>query len=130
MYGFSLGLELAELREVLLKGAMDALLVEGEKFEVLGVVAGDLGRGDGSVDFGMFSLVGVAGTIEMADGDDVVALAAGVVETPGFLGDGTGEEDFHGADGGEIGYHIAAEFVVFDAILFGHDGGLRGDAVT
>ena len=44
----------------------------------------------------MFSFVAIAGAaIEMADGDDVGASRAGVVETPLFLGDGTGEEGFH-----------------------------------
>ena len=57
-------------------------------------------------------------------------LRAGVVETPGFFGHRAGEEGFYGADGCEIGHHVRAEFVVFHAIFFGHDGGLRCDAVT
>ena len=129
-FGCPLGLELAQLLEVLLELPMDALFIEGEQFQVLGVVAHRLGGGDGGVGFGMFGVVVVAGAIEMAHGDDVVALGAGVVETPGFFGDRTGEEDFHGADGGEVGHHFVAEGVVFDAIFFGHHGGLTGDAVA
>jgi hypothetical protein len=70
----------------------------------------------------------------MADGDDVVALGAGMVETPCFFGDGAGEEGFHygkpGADWCEVGHHFGAEIVVFDAFFVGHDCGLGGDAVS
>jgi hypothetical protein len=34
------------------------------------------------------------------------------------------------ADGREIGYHFGAESIVSDAVFFGHDRGLSGDAVT
>lgn len=46
-----------------------------------------------------------------------------------FFGYGAGAEDFHGADEGEIVDYFAVEIVVIDAIFFGHDRSLRGDAV-
>jgi hypothetical protein len=66
----------------------------------------------------------------MAESLDIFALRAGVVETPGFFGDGTGEEGFERADGGEIGRESGAKGIVPDAIFFGADGGLGGDTVT
>jgi hypothetical protein len=98
--------------------------------QVVGVVADGLGGGNGGVGFGMFGAEVVAGAIEMTDGDDVVSLSPDVVEAPGFFGYGAGEEGFHGAYGGETGDHFVAEIVVFDAVFFGHDRGLRGDAVA
>jgi hypothetical protein len=38
--------------------------------------------GDGGVDFGVVGAIEVASAVEVAGGDDVVALGAGVVETP------------------------------------------------
>ena len=130
VFGAAFGLEGFEFLLVLFEGSSGACFVERDQFECFGAVANGAGRGDGGVDLGMLGGVGVAGAIEMADGYDVAGLGAGVVETPGFFGYGTGEESFHRTDGCEIGHHVGAEFVVFDAIFVGHDGGLRCDAVA
>jgi len=82
------------------------------------------------VDLGVFGVVEVASAVEVSDGDDVVALGAGVVEAPRFFGGGGGVEGFHFADGGEFGDHSLGEAVMGDAVFVGHDGDLGGEGVA
>ena len=76
--GLPLGLELPELFEVLLEGAMDALLVKRQQFERFGVVANGCGAGDGAVGFGVVGIIEVAGAVEVADRLLYACLARGL----------------------------------------------------
>ena len=78
---------------------LDAVLVEGEKLEVLAVGEPDAGLGEGDVDLGIAG--GAFGGLADAHGEDGAFDGDAAVEAPAVGGDGLDEVGFQGADGGE-----------------------------
>ena len=108
--GFAFGPQGAQFGHIPLNGAVDALLVESEKQEI--VVLGEPSAG---LDEGIFDEklgwvfrcchAGIAG-IEAeqalpAGGEDAGFDGAGTLEAPAVFSNGLGDIDFEGADGGE-----------------------------
>jgi len=121
--GFALGPQGAELGHILLNGAVDALLVEGQKLEILAF-------GDPGVSFGecfvngnlggIFSNspVRVAELTEHASGENASFDGTCALEAPVVFGDGLGEFGFEGAYGFE-GFADAGAVLVEGFVLFG-----------
>ena len=126
---FAGGLELLQDSEVLLDGAVQALLVEGEELELLRLLSEDVRHGEGGVDLGNVG-AGLAAILKLAEGEEVVFNGADPIQTPAVGGDALGELGLHGSVGGEARNEGFGELVVGGAVFVGHGGDLAGEAVT
>ena len=117
------------MAQVLLQAAVDALLVEGQELEVFRFDREDSRGRVGGLDLRVLvrEFVCVLGE---AEGEEVVFDGAGAVETPAIGRDALGELDFEGSFGRHGCDQGGGEWVVRDAILFGHGGYLAGEIVT
>jgi hypothetical protein len=79
--GFAGGLEGLQLREVLLNGAVQPLLIKGEELELLRLQGEDARGGECGIDLRIIGAE-VAGVFLKAEGKEVVLDGAGSVETP------------------------------------------------
>src|SRR5579863_10251505 len=98
VFGFSSGLEGLQHGEVLLDGAVEALLVEGEELELLRLLCEDMRDGESGVDLRDVG-AGLAAVLKLAEGEEVVLDGGGAVETPAVGGDALGELNLHGSVG-------------------------------
>ena len=83
---FSLGLEGHELGHVLVAGPLDALLVDREELEIVGLLAPGSGLGEGVIDLGKAGAVG--GVPVHAESERARLDGAGALEAPLVGGDG------------------------------------------
>jgi hypothetical protein len=100
--GLAFGPQSSELGHVLLKGAVDALLIESQKLEVFALGEPGLSFGEGFVNgnlSGVFSdsPAGVAKLTEYAGSEDASFDGAGALEAPVVFGDGLGKFEFEPA---------------------------------
>src|SRR6202000_1571912 len=124
--GFTLlpvfGLEAAELLQVSLHVAIDALPVDAQELEFAGVIEECPGVGEGDPDR-IVLLVTTQREYVGLEGTDTV-------ETPAVLSDGVGELLFHGRFGIEAFNEPIDKGVVRFAIFGGEDRDLAGEPVT
>ena len=95
----ALGLESPDLGHVLVHGALDALLIDGEELEVAGFLDPGAGLGERFVDLRVAG-VGAAVGVE-AHGEHAGFDGAGAIEAPAVVGDGLDQGALEIADGSE-----------------------------
>jgi hypothetical protein len=127
--GFAGGLEFVELAEGFFEGALEALLVEGEVDEGVGVFAEFARGGEGGVDFGMVD-VDVAGFFEVAEGEHAVFDGADSVQAPLGIDESLGELAFDGSFGFEAGEEFCPEGLVGGEVFGGEDDDASGESVA
>jgi len=113
---------------VLFDGALDALLVNGQQMEVVGVLKPSSGVGAGVIDG--VDAGSVLGVLRHAEGEGAGLNGAGALQAPAVVGDGLGDLALEVADGGEA---FEDDFTVLfvGLLLFGsEDAELAGEAVT
>ena len=118
-----------EQAEIFLETAVDALLVEGQEFEVFRFDREDARGDERGVDLRVLGgdFIGVVGK---ADGEEVVFDGAAAVETPAIGRYALGELEFEGPFGHHGCDEGGGELVVGNAIFVGHGGYLAGQIVT
>jgi hypothetical protein len=139
----AVGLELLELLQVSLQGAVDALLVDGQELELIRLGLERSGVRESDLDFPVLALMAErehivldgagAPTIGTVPRQQITGIRPGryiKVTTPVALGDGVGELLFHGSFGFEAVDELVAEAVVRFAVLGGEDVDLASVAVT
>ena len=109
-------LQRLEQTEVLLETAVDALLVEGQEFEVLRFDCEDARGDERGVDLRVLG-GDFAGVIREANGEEVVFDGARAVETPAIGGYALSQLGFQGPLGHHGGDHGGGECVVSDAVF-------------
>src|SRR5262249_21647815 len=98
-FRLALGLERLEVGHVLFDGAVDALLVNGEQMEIMGVLKPGSGVSEGVIDgVDTGSVIRVLG---QAEGKSASFNSAGALQTPAVVGDGLDDIALEVADGGE-----------------------------
>ena len=125
----------AELGHVLLDGAADALLIEGQELEVFALGEPGAGSGQGFVDRKLGGVVAVVSDessecAEMAKSEDAGFEGAGALEAPMVFGVGLSEIDLQRAYGVEGFADAGAVFVEGFVLVGGEKLDLAGEAVT
>jgi hypothetical protein len=126
--GFVAGLKGLQQGEVLLDGAVDPLLVCCEELKLLRVPHENAGGSEGGIDLNVFEALFAAELVE-AESEDVVFDGAETIQAPAVGGDALSKLDFHGSFGREVVNDRFGEYVVGDAIFFGHHGDLTAQEV-
>ena len=88
-----------------------------------------LGLDDGDFGVGTAGLV-VVGEVLVAEAVDVEFDGTGAIQAPAVLGNGDSKVPLVVADRGEGGENVLLEVVVGEAVGFGHDVELAGEAVA
>jgi hypothetical protein len=132
---FAFGPQGAEFGHIPLNGAVDALLVESEKQEIVVLGEPSAGLDEGIFDeklgwvFGCRDAGIEAEQTLQASGEDTGFDGAGTLEAPAVFSNGLGDIDFEGADGGE-GFADAFAVRVEGGLLSGSEKvDLTGEAV-
>jgi len=125
---FASSLQGLEHGEVLLNGAVEALLIEGKELELLRLHGEDARAGEGSVDL---YVIGELATIFVeTEGEEVVFDRADPIESPAVGGDALGKLGLHGSLGREVFDESFRERVMGGTVFVGHRGDLAGEAVA
>jgi hypothetical protein len=101
--GLAFGPQSTELSHIFLDGAVDALLIEGQKLEVFALGEPGAGLGDGFVDGELGGVVPGGGgecaeCALLAESEDAGLDGASAFQPPVVFGDGLREFDLQGAD--------------------------------
>jgi len=129
LVGQTLRLELLEQGQGFFELAREALAVEAEGGESLGVGVEDVGDAQGFAHLvGGFVMPQIL--MDDADGEQIGFDRGDAVESPGGVGEGLDEVSFGGAFGLVFGREGAEVSFVGFVILGGHDDDLAGEAVT
>src|SRR5262249_5039773 len=113
---------------VLFDGSLDALLVNGKKMEVVGVLKPGSGVSEGVIDGvdagSVFRVLG------QAEGESASFNGAGALEAPAVVGDGLGDIALEVTDGSEAFEDDFAVLFVGELLFGSQDAELAGEAVT
>src|SRR5215468_1297353 len=113
---------------VLFDGAVDALLVNGQQMEIVGVLTPGSGVGAGVIDG--IDAGSVFRVLGQAEGESAGFNGAGALQAPAVVGDGLGDIVLEVADGGEA-FEDGFAVLFVGVLLFGsEDAELAGEAVT
>src|SRR5215468_7245883 len=113
---------------VLFDGAVDALLVNGQQMEVVGVLKPGSGVSEGVIDgVDTGSVIGVLG---QAEGESAGFNGAGALQAPAVVGDGLGDIALEVANRGEAFEDDFAVLFVGELFFGSEDAELAGEAVT
>ena len=136
--------------EVLLNGAVQALLVKAEELEIFRLLGENVRGGDGVVELRDIG-AGVTAVLELTEGEEVVLDGTETIQTPTVGGDALGElpttgaarrqhisgirpdlfiKCDHGSVGREVLHDTFRECVVRGAVVVGHSGDLAGESMA
>jgi len=116
------------VRHVPVSGPLDALFINRQQIEIVGVFAPGSGLGESVIDLGVAGVVGRV--LVHAQGERAGFDGAGTLQAPAVVGDGLRDVALKIADGGE-GIEDDFTVLVMGLLLFGsEDAELAGESVA
>ena len=117
-----------ELRHVLVHGPPDALLVDCQQLEIVGLFGPGPGLVESGLDFGVAG--GIGGVLMHAESERAGLDGAGALEAPVVVGDGLSDIALEVTDGGEGFEDDFAVLLIGLLLLRGEDAELAGESVA